>query len=154
MRRDGQRCAAQALPGDQHCFFHSTKAEHVRQRKRGRRKGGTKSHIPLIALPAETPDAITGGGGVLVAAGPHVDTTSFPETARLVDLAPTILAAVEAGSSVQHAGHALRAVVGEAKAVAAGASPSAAEEEGPGLGLDDTEADEVEEHLRGLGYIE
>src|SRR5437867_2136107 len=56
MRRDGQRCAAQALPGDQHCFFHSTKAEHVRQRKRGRRKGGTKSHIPLIALPSETPD--------------------------------------------------------------------------------------------------
>jgi hypothetical protein len=52
----------------------------------------------------------------------------------------------------------LRELVGQDAAVAAGAAPFAAagngDGGGAGLGLDDVEADEVEEHLRGLGYIE
>jgi predicted AlkP superfamily phosphohydrolase/phosphomutase len=90
--------------------------------------------------------------GVLVAAGPRVDRSSFPDSARLVDLAPTLLAAVGAPASVRHTGQVLRPVVGEELAVAAGAEP--VEVAGDTLGLDDTEAEEVEEHLRGLGYLE
>jgi predicted AlkP superfamily phosphohydrolase/phosphomutase len=92
--------------------------------------------------------------GVLTAAGPAVDRSRFPETANLVDLAPTILAAVGAEASVRHAGSVLKAVVGEELAVAAGAEPVEEAEEADGFGLDDTEAEEVEEHLRGLGYLE
>jgi predicted AlkP superfamily phosphohydrolase/phosphomutase len=97
--------------------------------------------------------------GVLAAAGPNVAAgPAFPEMARLVDLAPTILATVGAQPSVHHSGTVLRELVGEDAAVAAGAAPLAAAADGDGseagLGLDDMEADEVEEHLRGLGYIE
>jgi predicted AlkP superfamily phosphohydrolase/phosphomutase len=92
--------------------------------------------------------------GVLTAAGPAVDRSGFPETANLVDLAPTILAAVGAEASVRHAGSVLKAVVGEELAVAAGAEPVEEAGEADGFGLDDTEAEEVEEHLRGLGYLE
>ncbi len=92
--------------------------------------------------------------GVLAAAGPTVDIGAFPETARLVDLAPTILAAVRAPASVQHAGGVLRALVGEEAAVAAGDAPAEVDLDAGGVGLDEMEADEVEEHLRGLGYIE
>jgi predicted AlkP superfamily phosphohydrolase/phosphomutase len=91
--------------------------------------------------------------GVLAAAGGQTDPAGFPDTARLVDLAPTILAAVGAPASVRHSGAVLPALVGGELAVAATAaepphSPDAQE------GLDDTEAEEVEEHLRGLGYLE
>ena len=92
--------------------------------------------------------------GVLAAAGPQVAREGFPEIARLVDLAPTILAAVGAPASVHHAGSVLRALVGEEAAVAAGKAPVDDDISGGGVGLDDMEADEVEEHLRGLGYIE
>jgi predicted AlkP superfamily phosphohydrolase/phosphomutase len=94
--------------------------------------------------------------GVLAAAGPRVATgSSFPSNARLVDLAPTILAAVGAPASVQHSGTILSELVGDDAAVAAGAEPMLpAADDATGLALDETEADEVEEHLRGLGYIE
>ena len=93
--------------------------------------------------------------GVLAAAGPKVDRENFPARARLVDLAPTILAAVGAPSSVRHAGSVLDSVVGGDLAVAA----ADARAEGPrpvgdGPALEDTEAEEMEEHLRGLGYLE
>jgi predicted AlkP superfamily phosphohydrolase/phosphomutase len=90
--------------------------------------------------------------GVLAAAGPAVDPGGFPEAARLVDLAPTILAAVGAPSSVRHSGSVLPSLVGADAAVAASAAPEDAA--GPAFGLDDAEAEEVEEHLRGLGYLE
>src|SRR5207244_11958775 len=67
------------------------------------------THAKTVVEPADWVAGDHRMDGVLVAAGPHVDTTSFPETARLVDLAPTLLAAAEAGSSGQHAGHARRA---------------------------------------------
>ena len=94
--------------------------------------------------------------GVLAASGPNVDRAAFPETARLVDLAPTILAAVGAPASVRHSGSALSAVVGPKAALAAGALDT---REGRSTGsdrsgLDRREAQEVEDHLRGLGYLE
>ncbi len=92
--------------------------------------------------------------GVLAAAGSNVDREGFPESARLVDLAPTILAAAEAPASVRHAGSALPTLVGSRAAMSASGSmadrPMATGESG----LSDREAEEVEEHLRGLGYLE
>jgi predicted AlkP superfamily phosphohydrolase/phosphomutase len=95
--------------------------------------------------------------GVLAAAGPNVNRAAFPESARLVDLAPTILATAGAPASVRHSGAPLRELIGDQAAAAAGAAvagttPSSLDASSPGL--DDMEADEVEEHLRGLGYIE
>jgi predicted AlkP superfamily phosphohydrolase/phosphomutase len=93
--------------------------------------------------------------GVFVAAGPRVDPSTFPDTARLVDLAPTILAGAGAVASVRHSGRVLRAVVGEPEARAAeGATSDVARGIEGGPGLDDREARELEEHLRGLGYLE
>jgi predicted AlkP superfamily phosphohydrolase/phosphomutase len=93
--------------------------------------------------------------GVFAAAGPMVDPSAFPAAFHLVDLAPTLLAAVDAPASVRHSGSVLGAVVGHERAQAA---TEGSTEAGPGdeadAGLSDTEADEVEDHLRGLGYLE
>jgi predicted AlkP superfamily phosphohydrolase/phosphomutase len=92
--------------------------------------------------------------GVLAAAGPDVDRGALPETARLVDLAPTILAAVGAPAGVRHSGTVLASVVGEGAAAAASAHVQAQPHSNGAAGLSDTEAEELEEHLRGLGYLE
>jgi predicted AlkP superfamily phosphohydrolase/phosphomutase len=90
--------------------------------------------------------------GVLAAAGPAVDRSAFPESPRLIDLAPTILAAAGAPASIRHAGVVLTSLVGD-RAVASARGPAGMP--APAVaGLDDIEADEVEEHLRGLGYLE
>jgi hypothetical protein len=52
----GQPCAAQALAGSAQCFFHSTDAEHKRQRRRGRRTDGVARRHRAAALPPSTPD--------------------------------------------------------------------------------------------------
>jgi predicted AlkP superfamily phosphohydrolase/phosphomutase len=91
--------------------------------------------------------------GVLAAAGGQVDPSSFPDTARLVDLAPTILAAVGAPASVRHSGAVLTSIVGGELAVASNEAEPDNSTSAP-EGLDETEAEEVEEHLRGLGYLE
>jgi predicted AlkP superfamily phosphohydrolase/phosphomutase len=95
--------------------------------------------------------------GVIVATGPQVAKDAFEQQpANLVDLAPTILAAVGAPASVEHTGKVLRPLVGGVTAVSPG--ERAGEEPAiPGMGdaaVTDTEADEMEEHLRGLGYLE
>jgi predicted AlkP superfamily phosphohydrolase/phosphomutase len=89
--------------------------------------------------------------GVMVAVGPNVK--PFEEQPLLIDLAPTILAALEAPTGVQHTGRVLHEVVGSAtvKEDASVSSASSAETE---TIVTDTEADEMEEHLRGLGYLE
>jgi predicted AlkP superfamily phosphohydrolase/phosphomutase len=94
--------------------------------------------------------------GVLAGAGPLVDVTAFPDTARLTDLAPTILAAAGAPASVRHSGSVLAAVVGAQAAAAASETrePRQEDEDSAGAALDEREAEEVEEHLRGLGYLE
>jgi predicted AlkP superfamily phosphohydrolase/phosphomutase len=92
--------------------------------------------------------------GVIAAAGPHVQAEVFREPALLVDVAPTVLAALGVAPSVKHDGQVLSAVVG----AEAGPTPAVAAadraEPGGGEGLDANEAAEVEEHLRGLGYLE
>jgi hypothetical protein len=89
--------------------------------------------------------------GVFAAAGGP----SFPAAFHLVDLAPTILAAAGAPASVRHSGSVLAPVVGAARAEAAAerVGRGAPRQEGD-IELSDREADEVEEHLRGLGYLE
>jgi predicted AlkP superfamily phosphohydrolase/phosphomutase len=95
--------------------------------------------------------------GVIVAAGPNV--RAFEQPPMLVDMAPTILAALDAPATIEHTGRVLHEVVGaDAGVTKAEAKPTVAT---PGMGggdesssVSDTEADEMEEHLRGLGYLE
>jgi predicted AlkP superfamily phosphohydrolase/phosphomutase len=92
--------------------------------------------------------------GVIVASGPQVTSDALTEPAALIDIAPTILAALEAPSSVQHTGRVLTQLVGREATVRAGESATVADDEASGSAVTDTEADEMEEHLRGLGYLE
>jgi predicted AlkP superfamily phosphohydrolase/phosphomutase len=93
--------------------------------------------------------------GVLAAAGGPVARAAFPESARLVDLAPTILAAAGAPASVHHTGSALGAISGDRAAARVETASGPAPQEDPATAsLDEQEASEVEEHLRGLGYLE
>jgi predicted AlkP superfamily phosphohydrolase/phosphomutase len=91
--------------------------------------------------------------GVIVAAGPKV--TAFEQSPLLIDLAPTILAALDAPSSIRHTGRVLHEIVGADASVRAGESAPASEAPESGeRSVTDIEADEMEEHLRGLGYLE
>jgi predicted AlkP superfamily phosphohydrolase/phosphomutase len=95
--------------------------------------------------------------GVIVAVGPNV--RPFEQPPLLIDLAPTILAALDAPASVKHTGRVLHEVVGSEAEVRRADAPAV---QIPGLAgpvedeavVSDTEADEMEEHLRGLGYLE
>ncbi len=107
----------------------------------------------------EDPDWISGDHrmeGVIVAAGPAVK--PFEQQPLLVDMAPTILAALGAPASIEHTGRVLHEVVGTEARVARGESEPAVQIPGmPGsyeTQVTDTEAGEMEEHLRGLGYLE
>ena len=98
---------------------------------------------------------------MIVAAGPSVK--PFEEQPLLIDMAPTILAALDAPATVKHTGRVLHEVVGQADVRHAEAPTEPAK---PGVSIpgmpsgdeettvSDTEADEMEEHLRGLGYLE
>jgi predicted AlkP superfamily phosphohydrolase/phosphomutase len=89
--------------------------------------------------------------GVIVAAGPLV--TPFQTMPRLIDLAPTLLAALQAPAAGKHTGRILHEIVGADATVgsrqADGQIAPASEPT-----VSDAEADEMEEHLRGLGYLE
>lgn len=78
----------------------------------------------------------------------------------LIDLARTILAALNAPASIEHTGRVLHEVVGSDAKVSQ-AEPQKRAVQIPGMptgdetsAVGDTEVDEMEEHLRGLGYIE
>jgi len=107
--------------------------------------------------PIEDADWLSGDHrmeGVIAAAGPRVQPTAFSDPALLVDMAPTILAALGVPASVKHDGQVLSALVGdEAEVAAAGVRETGAQTESES-GLAEDEALEVEEHLRGLGYLE
>ena len=105
--------------------------------------------------------------GTIVAVGPNVK--PFEQTPALIDMAPTLVAALDAPTAVKPTGRVLHEIVGGEGAlvereVAAGDDGSTATGPAipgmtiPGMGdeseVNDTEADEMEEHLRGLGYIE
>ena len=92
--------------------------------------------------------------GVIVASGPKVDRDGFAQSSpNLIDIAPTLLAALDAPASVAHTGKVLPEVVGREATVRAGQAAGSVEA-GEGDAVSETEADEMEEHLRGLGYLE
>jgi len=105
--------------------------------------------------------------GVIVAVGPQV--RRFESTPALIDMAPTLVAALDAPTAVKPTGRVLTEVVGgegglAEREIAPGdqgstaAGPAIPGMSIPGMGgesaVNETEADEMEEHLRGLGYIE
>jgi hypothetical protein len=91
--------------------------------------------------------------GTIVAVGP--DVKPFESPPALIDMAPTLVAALGAPTAVEPTGRVLHELLGgDAKLVSREASDGI-----PGMGanesaVSDNEADEMEEHLRGLGYIE
>jgi predicted AlkP superfamily phosphohydrolase/phosphomutase len=104
--------------------------------------------------------------GTIVAVGPHV--RAFEQPPALIDMAPTIVAALDAPSAASPTGRVLHEIVGsdavmtsrkaDEPSASPGESPAIPGMAIPGMGGDsavnETEADEMEEHLRGLGYIE
>jgi predicted AlkP superfamily phosphohydrolase/phosphomutase len=92
--------------------------------------------------------------GVIVATGPEVTPGPLTEEARLIDLGPTALAALGVPSGVPRDGRVLSTLVGQ------GVTLQVAEgSDGPAGPVDDTgltsdEEGEIEDHLRGLGYVE
>ena len=91
--------------------------------------------------------------GTIVAVGP--DVKPFEAPPALIDIAPTLVAALGAPTAVQPTGRVLHEIVGSSAELVSREDSSAI----PGMGaneaqVSDTEADEMEEHLRGLGYIE
>jgi predicted AlkP superfamily phosphohydrolase/phosphomutase len=90
--------------------------------------------------------------GVLAAAGPSVDAAALPDAVHLIDLAPTILAAAEAPASIRATGRVLHELVGHGAVEAAEGAVDLGESGAEGL--EESEVDEIEDHLRGLGYLE
>jgi hypothetical protein len=90
--------------------------------------------------------------GTIVAVGPKVQ--PFSQTPMLVDMAPTLLAALDAPASIKHTGRVLHEVVGSEAAIRAGEQVEFVQSSDAEPTVSDTEAGEMEEHLRGLGYLE
>ncbi|MGZ5288258.1 MAG: alkaline phosphatase family protein, partial [Actinomycetota bacterium] len=96
--------------------------------------------------------------GTIVAVGPNVKPFEHPPA--LIDMAPTIVAALDTPTAVKPTGRVLTEIVGSAAHLTEreATEVSSAGSGIPGMGnegqVTDTEADEMEEHLRGLGYIE
>jgi predicted AlkP superfamily phosphohydrolase/phosphomutase len=91
--------------------------------------------------------------GVLVATGREVTPGPLSETAELIDLGPTSLAALGVPSGTRRDGKVLRSLVGS------DVSLTVLDESESGASLEDTgltseEEGEIEDHLRGLGYVE
>ena len=91
--------------------------------------------------------------GVIVAAGP--DVKPFEPPPALIDMAPTFVAALDAPAALKPTGASCTSSSAEAKGTDRG---EAVRPRRPASRADptvsDTEADEMEEHLRGLGYLE
>jgi predicted AlkP superfamily phosphohydrolase/phosphomutase len=92
--------------------------------------------------------------GTIVAVGPNVK--PFESPPALIDMAPTLVAALGAPTAVHPTGRVLQELLGadahlEAREASSGGIPGMDANESA---VTDNEADEMEEHLRGLGYIE
>ena len=95
--------------------------------------------------------------GTIVAVGPNVK--PFESQPALIDMAPTIVAALDAPTAVDaaRAASCTRSSAPSKALDRARGRRSRSRVQIPGMGetaVSDTEADEMEEHLRGLGYIE
>lgn len=92
--------------------------------------------------------------GVVVATGPEVKPGPLTETTELIDLGPTSLAALEVPSAIPRDGKVLAQFVGGGVDLQVGQptdEPASSTGEG---GLTSDEEGEIEDHLRGLGYVE
>ncbi|HEX2049114.1 MAG TPA: alkaline phosphatase family protein [Actinomycetota bacterium] len=93
--------------------------------------------------------------GVIVATGPEVTPGPLKETAELIDLGPTSMAALGVPSAIPRDGKVLETLVGPGKSLEvrsggdAGRATTVDES-----GLNEQEEGEIEDHLRGLGYVE
>lgn len=97
--------------------------------------------------------------GVIIATGPQVKAGPLTEEARLIDLGATALAALGAPSAVPRDGRVLKSLVGDVELEVVG--PTGGTDAGlpgeastSGTGLTSEEEGELEDHLRGLGYVE
>ncbi|HYN35847.1 MAG TPA: alkaline phosphatase family protein [Actinomycetota bacterium] len=94
--------------------------------------------------------------GVVVATGPEVKPGPLQETAELIDLGPTSLAALGVPTTVERDGKVLASLVGdgvELKVELKDGDGGPADAVDPS-GLSSDEEGEIEDHLRGLGYVE
>jgi predicted AlkP superfamily phosphohydrolase/phosphomutase len=92
--------------------------------------------------------------GVVVATGSGVTAGPLKEGAELIDLGPTSLAALGVPSATPRDGKVLPSLVGEGVKLDVLADDREAGPEQDGTGLTSDEEGEIEEHLRGLGYVE
>jgi predicted AlkP superfamily phosphohydrolase/phosphomutase len=92
--------------------------------------------------------------GVVVATGPEVTPGPLKETARLIDLGPTAMAALRVPSAVDRDGVPLESLAGSGAHLEVDAAATAVVDDGDETGLTSDEAGEIEDHLRGLGYVE
>jgi predicted AlkP superfamily phosphohydrolase/phosphomutase len=115
-------------------------------------EGYSLTHAKRYVEPADWVSGDHRMEGVITAVGPNVRTDAFREPAKLVDVAPTLLAALDAPASVRHTGRVLTEILGEKAAVRSGDTSVETADQIEGVAGD--EAAEMEEHLRGLGYLE
>ena len=92
--------------------------------------------------------------GVVIATGPDVTPGPLGETASLVDLLPTTLATLGVSSAVPRDGRALPSLVGDVSLQVASGGDVTGRDEDSETGLTSHEEGEIEEQLRGLGYVE
>ncbi|HEV3472771.1 MAG TPA: alkaline phosphatase family protein, partial [Actinomycetota bacterium] len=92
--------------------------------------------------------------GVIVATGPEVTPGPLKESVELIDLGPTSMAALGVASAVPRDGKVVTSLVGpdvQLEVTEAVAATSSSVDE---TGLTSDEEGEIEDHLRGLGYVE
>lgn len=92
--------------------------------------------------------------GVIVATGPEVTPGPLKERVDLIDLGPTSLAALGVASGVPRDGKVVEQLVGAGARLEVAATGSGGEARDIETGLTSAEEGEIEDQLRGLGYVE
>ena len=92
--------------------------------------------------------------GVVVATGPEVTPGPLKETAELIDLGPTSLAALGVPSAIERDGKVLKTLVGDDVDLEIKEGAGDKSDAVDPTGLTSDEEGEIEDHLRGLGYVE
>ena len=92
--------------------------------------------------------------GVLVATGPEVTPGPLADAAQLIDLGTTAMAALGVPTSVPRDGGVLAPLVGTSVSLQELGRDRGGRARTDESGLTTDEAGELEDHLRGLGYVE